>query len=537
MRKKFLVLLLSIVMVFIMSVPTFAIEAGKQETLMMTALGDSIASGCTNINFVFDGGAGADQEEDFREFVQFKDGKKNYDCNKVKLSFVSKLYRELGANEYSKNLAFVGLRSKDFCKIVGIDPVREGDYESDFWWQIMSWACGMGTLGNEYNTQVYKSAIKHSDVIVVQLGENDLTSALLNHYQEIEELFTSLAGLMPQGSEERLAVNKLAKNTAELNDALTGNGNSFTIGKIVERINSNIEELINLGKGIEEIVSGLLDIVKEMTIQNRYYFKSMMNYIDKNSKPGAVVVAGTIINPFEDMASDSSGLGFMLGDAAGLTQIMNLVIGPFVKSANSYIRRNAVKYGYKVADISDVSVNPGEPYMLHPNEEGQQTICDRYAKVINKALTNSRRAKLGIETDLKNVKEATYLEDGYTGDLVCKDCGEVLYEGSSIAKLVLGDVNVASLKSGKNAITVNWNTASDADGYELQVSTSAEFDKNVKKVSVNSATTAKAVVKKLKSGKNYYVRIRAYKKVANAEGQMVNVYSSNWSVNKSIKTK
>ncbi len=39
------------------------------------------------------------------------------------------------------------------------------------------------------------------------------------------------------------------------------------------------------------------------------------------------------------------------------------------------------------------------------------------------------------ETELQNVKEATTDEEGYTGDLVCKECDEILEEGTVIPKL------------------------------------------------------------------------------------------------------
>ena len=39
------------------------------------------------------------------------------------------------------------------------------------------------------------------------------------------------------------------------------------------------------------------------------------------------------------------------------------------------------------------------------------------------------------ETEIKNAKAATCTEEGYTGDKVCKDCGEVLEKGKPIAKL------------------------------------------------------------------------------------------------------
>lgn len=39
------------------------------------------------------------------------------------------------------------------------------------------------------------------------------------------------------------------------------------------------------------------------------------------------------------------------------------------------------------------------------------------------------------ETELKNVKEATCAEEGYTGDKVCKVCGEVVEQGKPVEKL------------------------------------------------------------------------------------------------------
>ena len=41
----------------------------------------------------------------------------------------------------------------------------------------------------------------------------------------------------------------------------------------------------------------------------------------------------------------------------------------------------------------------------------------------------------GHETELKNIKNATCTAEGYTGDKVCKVCGEVVEQGTAIAKL------------------------------------------------------------------------------------------------------
>lgn len=57
----------------------------------------------------------------------------------------------------------------------------------------------------------------------------------------------------------------------------------------------------------------------------------------------------------------------------------------------------------------------------------------------NCGLTTSRRptpATGHIHTEVRNKKDATYKEDGYTGDTYCKDCGKKLETGTVIPKLV-----------------------------------------------------------------------------------------------------
>ncbi|WP_022763596.1 fibronectin type III domain-containing protein [Butyrivibrio sp. AD3002] len=88
-------------------------------------------------------------------------------------------------------------------------------------------------------------------------------------------------------------------------------------------------------------------------------------------------------------------------------------------------------------------------------------------------------------------------------------------------------------KAGKKSITIKWKkqTAKGIKGYEIQYSTDKDFKTNVKKVTITKAKTETKTIKKLKSGKKYYVRIRTYKKVSGEK-----VYS-NWSTPKSVKVK
>lgn len=91
--------------------------------------------------------------------------------------------------------------------------------------------------------------------------------------------------------------------------------------------------------------------------------------------------------------------------------------------------------------------------------------------------------------------------------------------------------SIKKLSKGKKKFTVTWAKVSGVKGYQIQYSSDKKFKKNNKNVTVTKQKTTKATVKKLKSKKKYYVRVRTYKTVNGKK-----IYSS-WSKVKSVKTK
>ncbi len=89
---------------------------------------------------------------------------------------------------------------------------------------------------------------------------------------------------------------------------------------------------------------------------------------------------------------------------------------------------------------------------------------------------------------------------------------------------------ISSVKAGKKSATVNWKTVNGASGYRVFYTTDRDFD-YAKKVIVKDAKATSKTIKKLKSGKKYYFKVRAYK-VFNGK----NVYG-NLSKIKSVKVK
>ena len=81
---------------------------------------------------------------------------------------------------------------------------------------------------------------------------------------------------------------------------------------------------------------------------------------------------------------------------------------------------------------------------------------------------------------------------------------------------------------GKKA-QVTYKKVSNAKGYEVQYSTDKKFKKDVKVKKVNAKTT-KVTLNKLKKGRKYYVRVRAYR-----VDEDDNRVDGTWSESKSVK--
>lgn len=73
-------------------------------------------------------------------------------------------------------------------------------------------------------------------------------------------------------------------------------------------------------------------------------------------------------------------------------------------------------------------------------------------------------------------------------------------------------VSLKSVKGQAGKIKLTWKTVSKANGYEISYSVNSSM-KGQKKVTVKGGSKITKTLAKLKSNKNYYVRVRAYKKI------------------------
>ncbi len=90
---------------------------------------------------------------------------------------------------------------------------------------------------------------------------------------------------------------------------------------------------------------------------------------------------------------------------------------------------------------------------------------------------------------------------------------------------------ITSLKSRSKGLSVKWKKKSkNTSGYQLQISTSSKF-KNAKKINVKGKKSGSKIIKKLKSNKKYYVRVRTYRSFNGTK------FYSKWSKSKNKITK
>ena len=148
---------------------------------------------------------------------------------------------------------------------------------------------------------------------------------------------------------------------------------------------------------------------------------------------------------------------------------------------------------------------------LNATQEG----VDAAAKALNDAISalNPKTPVTPIPTGNAPIVTTTRSPEVVKKD---KDAAERLMKQAKITKL--------KVKSkSKKKINVTWKKVKTAVGYQVQVSKKSNFKKRI----LNKFTTKKkfTITKKIKSGKTYFVRVRAYTTYKDAFGKPQKVYS------------
>ena len=149
-----------------------------------------------------------------------------------------------------------------------------------------------------------------------------------------------------------------------------------------------------------------------------------------------------------------------------------------------------------------------------------------------------QRPSITVKTGNIVLKNTDYTVS-YSGD--CKSVGNHTiiismkgnYSGKAEAPytIIPKAMKLSNVKSGTKRATLKWKRQSGVNGYQIQYGLKKNFSGNIKTVTIKKAKTTFKTIKKLKSKKKYFFRIRAFKTVKGVK------YYSNWSSIKSAKIK
>lgn len=142
---------------------------------------------------------------------------------------------------------------------------------------------------------------------------------------------------------------------------------------------------------------------------------------------GPVEVMGTDYVPVESLAVDKETLEL----TAGEEHILHVTVAPDKATSKTVTWNSNHPEVATVKDGKITAVAEGQAtiYSMSADNTDVMAVCEVTV------LSDSKEEDNHEDTGIKNAREATCTEDGYTGDVYCKICGKLITQGEAIAAL------------------------------------------------------------------------------------------------------
>ncbi len=203
-----------------------------------------------------------------------------------------------------------------------------------------------------------------------------------------------------------------------------------------------------------------------------------------------------------------------------------------------------------ITGCGDYAGTVGIPFSIYPNLNNQTPPETQPEPEQKLSCTGTYKKALDskpFKINVKNTSGKVSFTSSNKKVAAVNSNGMVTIKGTGLAKITVkasngkavSKVYVAPKKASigkakstaKKTISLTWKKDTKASGYEIQCNTNKKFKSGNKTVTVKKAKTTSAKISKLKSGKKYYVRMRAYKTI---EGKK---YAGSWSKVMTVKVK
>ncbi len=227
----------------------------------------------------------------------------------------------------------------------------------------------------------------------------------------------------------------------------------------------------------------------------------------------------TVLVPVESVSLDKSSASITVGEQLQLNASV-LPAGASDKTviwSTTYEGVATVNQNGLVTAVSEGSAK----IIVKTKDGGHEASC---IVTVKKASSDSDKNG-GDSKSGNNGKDSD--QDDSSADSQSDNSGSGSQENIS-SKLTVPKISTP--KKGKKKFTASWKKVSGVTGYQLQYSTSKKFKKSTSK-NIKGNKKVKVTIKKLASGKTYYVRVRSYKSVGGKK-----TYSK-WSAVKKVKVR
>lgn len=296
--------------------------------------------------------------------------------------------------------------------LVALDPDYDGDdYTQNF---LINWG-GMRPEQIKAMSSSYIEGIKKADLITLNFGSNDLLGTFTYVTQKL--MVDKTAGTALERATLR-AIEK-ARSMGDMSKAL-----DYLLGFVEEKLT-----------GLVRIETIMKDITEAMAKFPTTWAKLIKQIRKLN--PDAMIVAVSVYNP-----TSRSDIAFPLKET--LIDALNFEMKSYAELSGEYI--------FVDVGLPDLT---GTRDGSHLGNVGHREVADKIIAAVEKELPCDHS-----DTVIKNASDAAWWHLGYTGDLVCADCGKVLQCGEAVG-LHLSPFKTPSLIASirtfnKNVLQLLW---------------------------------------------------------------------------------
>ena len=316
------------------------------------------------------------------------------------------------------NATHAGMRLHELAILLN---KAERDDFTDNWFSV-GWG-GAGAMDNLLAKQdIILGALKKADLVTLQFGANDLIGNLTYALYQFDSVLMTDLMSGSAGTKDAKTVSKAVEAMKETEDP---EEKTVLFLDLLSKLN-DVKKYAKLIADLAELMASAVEdfMTNWDAVMSYFYDEGGLQKEDVK-----VVVLGTY-NPIQKFGE------VVLGSkqAGGL---LSIVFDPLFESLNykmQYGSKYASRYVYlDITDLPDIldpddwSAEDG----VHPGVQGHMYLKNLIVDALNNEVCKHKH------TELRYAKEATLMFPGYTGDLFCSDCGQLLEQGDILSPVTL----------------------------------------------------------------------------------------------------